>query len=456
MNRFLPRIAIAALALALLSIPSAPAAYADDQPDGDVTWSMRPSDGAGEDGRAWIERELEPGESVVEHLLVRNLSASTVTFRLSAADGYFTETGRFNMLTADQESVGVGTWIELPDEVEVPSGGDAIVPFTITVPDDATPGDHPGGVASSIRTSSNGEFGIESRVGFRVMTRVTGELAPSLAVESTGTFTGSWNPFDPGRLDIGYTIDNTGNTRLAVAPQVAASALFGLVSFTVAGEPIAEMAPGESRSGTVRVSSVWPLFAYSTKVVASATGVSDELAAGETASASAASVVVAIPWAQLAAIALAALLIWLMWRDRRRRERLVSALIEQARQEGRESVSAGSARSSRRGAPVIVLVVLLAIALPVGGAPPASAADDADLRGPHGVVIHVEIARTPEVAPVAPVAPPAQVDRDVSLPRPNAPDFTALAGIGLAVMGVGAAAYVVSTRLRSPGRGSAP
>ena len=342
MNRLLHRIATAALAIAVLAIPTTPAAYADDQPDGDVTWMMRPSDGVGEDGRAWIERELEPGASVVEHLLVRNLSASPVTFQLSAADGYFTETGRFNMLTSDQDSVGAGTWIDIPDEVEVPSGGDVIVPFTLTVPDDATPGDHAAGVASSIRSSSNGEVGIESRVGFRVMTRVSGELAPSLAVASAGAFAGSWNPFDPGRLDADYVIENTGNTRLSVAPQIQASALFGLVSFTMSGEPIGEMAPGESRSGTVRVSSVWPLFAYSTTVVASGAPVSDELATTEAVSGSASSLVIAVPWSQLAALALTALLLWMLWRDRRRREGVVAARIERARQEGREAVLAGS------------------------------------------------------------------------------------------------------------------
>lgn len=345
MLRLLRRAAIAAVALSALLLSSAPAAHAADQSDGDVTWMVRPSDGTGEDGRSWIELELDPGESVDEHLLVRNLSPSTVTFHLSAADGYFTDTGRFNMLTSDRESVDAGTWIDIQDTVEVPSGGDVIVPFTLTVPDNATPGDHPAGVAAAIRSGSDGEVGIESRVGFRVMTRVTGELAPSLAAEASGSYSGSWNPFDAGRLDVDYAVENTGNTRLSVAPQITVSALFGLVSFTTAGESIVEIAPGESRSATVSFPSAWPLFVYSADVVAAATAVPDELAAGDVVPVEASSLVVAMPWPQLVTLAIALLLLWLLWRDRRRRERIIEARVERARQEERDAAAGAPQRA---------------------------------------------------------------------------------------------------------------
>ncbi len=79
---------------------------------------VRPSDGVGEDGRSWVEAELAPGDTFEEHLLVRNLSADAVTFHLTAADGYFTDNGRFTMLTADRPSVDAGTWIQIPAEIE--------------------------------------------------------------------------------------------------------------------------------------------------------------------------------------------------------------------------------------------------------------------------------------------------------------------------------------------------
>ncbi len=350
MNRLLSRTAIAASVTALVALLSLPtsAASAAASPDEDVTWMVRPSDGVGEDGRAWIELELGPGETTEEHLLVRNLSASTVTFGLTAADGYFTETGRFNMLTSDRESTDAGTWIDIPNEVEVASGADVIVPFTLTVPDNATPGDHPAGVAASIISGSDGQVGIESRIGFRVMTRVAGELRPALSAEASGTYTGSWNPFDAGRLDVGYVVENSGNTRLSVTPEVTVSALFGLVSYQMAGEPIAEMAPGESRVGTVRVPSAWPLFFFSATVDASGSGVGEDASAGEPTTAEASAGIVAIPWSQFAAITLAGLLAGLLWRDRRRRERIVSERLHEAHEQGRAAAIADSRTESAR------------------------------------------------------------------------------------------------------------
>lgn len=338
MSRFLRALLSAVFAFLMASAFAAPAAAASspapgDDGDGSVTWMVRPSDGIGEDGRAWVELDLDPGETAREHLLVRNLSTSAVTFRLTAADGYFTETGRFNMLTSDKESVDAGTWIEIQAQVDVAPGADVIVPFTITVPENATPGDHPAGIAASIRSGEGEQVGVESRVGFRVMTRVTGELAPSAAATVSGVYSGSINPFDAGRIDVGYTVENTGNTRLSILPRVSVSALFGLVSFAVEGEEIVEIAPGESRAAEVSLASVWPLFAYTADVTATLVPVGDDVAAGEVDPASAQTVVVAIPWPQLVTIAIAIVLLWLIWRDRRRRDEKVAELVAQARQD---------------------------------------------------------------------------------------------------------------------------
>jgi hypothetical protein len=97
-----------------------------------------------------------------------------VTLRISAADGYFQENGRFSMLPSDKESVDAGLWIEVQDEVTVGAGETVIVPFTTTVPENATPGDHAAGIAASVLSQQVEEdgamAGVESRVGFRVMT----------------------------------------------------------------------------------------------------------------------------------------------------------------------------------------------------------------------------------------------------------------------------------------------
>ena len=308
-----------AVAVALGSAVSPAVASNGDTDDGAITWMVRPSDGVGEDGRSWVELTLEPGEAVQEYLLVRNLSPEAVTFTLSAADGYFTDTGRFTMLTSNEPSTDAGTWITIQDSVEVLGGDEVIVPFTVSVPQNATPGDHAAGVAASIRSGGDDTVGVESRIGFRVMTRVTGELTPSASAAITGTYSGAWNPMDPGRLDLDYTLTNTGNTRLSVRSQITAAALFGLVTFTVAGEEVVEFAPGETREGRVTLPAVWPLFVYTTDLVATSTPVSDAPSPADGTTASAASSVAAVPWSQAVVIAVGAALLRWLWVDRRRR-----------------------------------------------------------------------------------------------------------------------------------------
>jgi len=179
-------VAAAAAALALVATAAPTPAHAAE--DGTITWSVRPADEHGPDGRSWVEQELDPGASVVEHLAVRNLSNEIVTFGLVAADGYFTDKGRFSMLPAGEESIDAGTWINVAESVTVEAGQTVVVPFSVTVPERAEPGDHAAGIAASIRSVQSAEgtqLGVESRVGFRVMTRVAGELAPSLDIAAT-------------------------------------------------------------------------------------------------------------------------------------------------------------------------------------------------------------------------------------------------------------------------------
>lgn len=326
-----------AIAWAVTGAGSAVAGSEEDDQTGSLTWSVRPGDANGPDGRSWVELTLDPGHSVTEHLVIVNHSRQPATFTLSAADGYFTDTGRFNMLPSDRASTGAGTWIQMQDSVALEAGQSAIVPYTITVPEDATPGDHPAGVAASI-LASDGAIGIESRVGFRVMTRVTGELAPSLAVTATARYAGSLNPFEPGRIRVDYRIENTGNVRLGAAPQITATGPLGAFPTTRDAEPIAELAPGEHRDGSLVIRSRWPVFAYTVDVTATATPVDTGVPVVTADPTTTTVAVAAIPWPQLAALAIAILLAALWVRGRQHRQRELERLVEQAREEARAEV----------------------------------------------------------------------------------------------------------------------
>jgi len=450
LSRITAVLAVFVLFVAVVLMSASPSWAADDTggsgTGGSVTWMVRPSDGVGEDGRSWIELDLDPGESVQEHLLVRNLSREAQTFRLTAADGYFTDNGRFNMLTSDRESADAGMWITIPDQVMVASGADVVVPFTVTVPENATPGDHAAGVAAAIRSGSSDQVGVESRVGFRVMTRVTGDLAPAAAATVDGSYEGTWNPFETGRLSIGYTVSNTGNTRLSIAPRLTATTLFGLVSFEVSGDDVAEIAPGESRTSTIAIPSVWPLFAYTAMVTATPTMIGADAQPVPVAAATATTTIGAIPWPQLVVIALAALIVWWLWRDRRHRDAKIAALVEQARQKIREeSADRQHAEVPARRFEVggAAVAFLLAAMLAFGSvAQPAQAVASAEPPTESGtVVIHVEITGRSPV--------PDGLPGTGALPATGGMDPAPLAWGGSVALALGAVLLVGARRIRN-------
>jgi hypothetical protein len=310
-------------------IGAAAAASTDTtSPNGEaVTWSVAPSSVDGPDKRSWVERTIEPGETVTEYLAIRNLGTATTTFSLDAADGYFTDTGRFNMLQAGETSTDAGTWISVDDDVTVAAGETEIVPFTIAVPSNATPGDHAAGVAASVSsvgtTSDGAQIGVDSRIGFRVLTQVAGELAPAMAVSGmTADYEPSWNPFAPGELSIRYTAENAGNTQLSFDEKTAGTV-------TERGD----LFPGERREVVVEPSRVWPFGLISAEVVVHASVPTDDALA--VAPVTETVMVWAVPWVQLAVLAVAAAIVLAMIVARRRRKASIDRLIEEARAEGR-------------------------------------------------------------------------------------------------------------------------
>ncbi|WP_341976732.1 DUF916 domain-containing protein [Microbacterium sp. LWO13-1.2] len=334
MKRRSSRFARVACAAAVLAAAIAPAVWstsasADD--DQTVTWSVRPADESGPDGRAWAELELEPGETTTERMAVINLGDSAVTFSLASADGYLTESGRFNMLPSDEKSTRAGTWITLPSTVTVEPGATAVVPFLVEVPKNATPGDHAAGVAASIRSEGASEgaaVGVESRVGFRVMVRVAGDVAPGLEVHGAGEYITEWNPLNPGTVVVRYTLHNSGNVRLESSSAVEWNGR------TVSGETV-ELLPGDDRAVELHLRDVWPLGLLSVPLSVERAVVLPDGSREHIGPVMQTVSVSAIPWPQLLVLLSLVLMVGGMAFRGRRRRRQVETLVNAAREAGR-------------------------------------------------------------------------------------------------------------------------
>ncbi|WP_449385934.1 hypothetical protein [Cellulomonas soli] len=143
--------------------PSAPTAQVEPTPDpaASTTWTIEPADAQGPDGRISLRHTVDPGGSVSDHVSLTNFSTRAATFAVYAGDGVVNGSGDFDIRTDGVAEDG-GSWLTLGAVegsaprpagglvVEVPAGSSVLVPLTVAVPQDATPGDHPAGVVAEL------------------------------------------------------------------------------------------------------------------------------------------------------------------------------------------------------------------------------------------------------------------------------------------------------------------
>ncbi|MEU8663030.1 WxL protein peptidoglycan domain-containing protein [Actinoplanes philippinensis] len=330
------RLAAAALTLATLTIP-APAHAADDA----LTWSVSPSGPKGPNGRSALDYKLDPGATVTDHVAVTNHSKQPVTLRLYAQDAYTTPGGGFDLRAGNTAPTDAGRWITLDrDRITVPATARIVLPFTLTVPADATPGDHAAGVVASLATEAGDAAGrrvsVDHRVGSRVHLRVTGALRPSLTVTDVRIDTAtSWHPLRLPRVTATFTVANTGNVRLTGAPSARVEGPFGLGARAATAPALPEILPGGALTTTVVLDAVPPLFREHLIVDVQPATADGRAIDPAPVRALSEHTVRLTPWPQLALAALAIVLVLGLLLARRRSRRRMRAALAAAEQRGR-------------------------------------------------------------------------------------------------------------------------
>ncbi|MEV6553741.1 DUF916 domain-containing protein [Streptomyces sp. NPDC051597] len=306
--------AVIAAAVAALAAPGAPARAADNG-----NWAVFPVS-SGADRRPYFYLSASPGTTLTDQVTVTNKTAAPMTFRLYGADAYNTERdGGFAVRTQREPQHGVGAWTRTGrPAVTVPAHASVTVPFTLTVPADAEPGDHPGALVALDEKVAAGRgdlaMGVRQAVGARVYLRVTGPTVPALAVEDVTL--AQHRPLVPGtgtsRTTISYTLHNRGNVTLDPKVELRATGLFGrtLLSRALTKVP-AELLPGQK----VRLTEPWAgspqLDRGDVRLTASAKGVTGSGGAS----------FLALPWPAVAVLVAALAAGILGWRLRRARGR---------------------------------------------------------------------------------------------------------------------------------------
>jgi hypothetical protein len=208
------RLAAAALAACgatlMTALVTAPLAHAADS----TNYGIRPADSPDH-----FRLELAPGAVTERTTVVSNRSPNTVTFKVYAADATTTPQGGFALQSNAAPRTGVGAWVHLPiGSVTVKPGSQVEVPFRLTVPEHATPGDYTGGILiepppragkpAEVGNQTAVQLNIVERVGVRVYLRVAGVAVPKL---SAGPLTATKTGRD---LEFAVTVKNTGNVVL--------------------------------------------------------------------------------------------------------------------------------------------------------------------------------------------------------------------------------------------------
>ncbi|ADU10222.1 protein of unknown function DUF916 cell surface putative [Micromonospora sp. L5] len=315
----------AALAAALLAVLLGPPAAGEAAPrpapsadPGAVRWAVQPSGPGGPTGRNYFTYDLAPGDSVTDHVGVTNLGDRPLTFAVYGTDAYTTTDGAFALLPSDRAATDVGAWIGVERRSwTVQPGRRADIPFRLTVPRNATPGDHTGGVIAAVAqdgvTADGQRVRLDQRIAARVYLRVAGEVRPAVTVESVRVgYDTPLNPIGRADLTVTYRIRNSGNVRVGGTGAVVVAGPGGWTLSRTSPVDLPELLPGAEFTVTERVTGVPPALRLTATVDLAPTTVDTALPPVQrTAS------VWAPPWLLIAALAAAGA--WLYLRRRRRR-----------------------------------------------------------------------------------------------------------------------------------------
>jgi hypothetical protein len=347
--------AAVALAALLFAAPQGAAAAAEGDERGEgTTWALAPATDGAADGRVSLRHEIAPGDRIEDAVLLTNFSPHAATFSIYPSDGLVAADGSFDLLPPGEPPVGGGTWIDLgliqgsdqdpdpgtPVSVTVDAGASIVVPLTISIPDDAGPGDHPAGIVAQFVPDETSQVQVANRVGVRTHIRVDGPVVASIEAERvTVDYVPSFNPFAPGTVRVTYDLVNTGNVRLGAEGTAVVAGPFGWLETSQATE-VREVLPGESTSATASLN-VWPMLLGFGAVDVTAQIVGDDRIEQLPPTSTQPFTVWTVPWAQSALLVLIALIVVLAVHRRRRTRRRVQQMIESAVAEAERDRSAG-------------------------------------------------------------------------------------------------------------------
>jgi len=273
----LHRIKVLAICGLILSLLTAPIIGSSSALAADSTgFSGAPSDGTTVDTtRSSFDYQVDAGQKLEDYLYVTNSGTIAQTFTVAAADAFTGNDGAFGFYASDAKMTDVGSWVTFSNQknqikITLPPADGVVVPFTLTVPENASAGDHVGGILVSATTAGNGQVKIERRVGTRLYARVRGDINPAFSIANmVARYEPTLNPFD-GTMYVSFSMQNTGNISLSADAITKVSGIFGIPLGAEKTIKVPELLPGLGRDVTLKINGIgqWAIFTPTVKMKA--------------------------------------------------------------------------------------------------------------------------------------------------------------------------------------------
>ena len=190
---------------------------------GGFDFGVRPWASPGAPVRSAFTFDVAPGQTVSDRVEIVNSGNAPKPFFVYASDAYTTEIGGgFALHLRTDPPRDAAAWATLPvTQYTVPALSAAVVPFQITAPPDATPGDHTAAiVAEEVVPPATLDHGAGvvpvHRVAARLYLRVQGPIHPALQIERLTV--SRREPVLPyltghGSTTVTFSLVNVGNVR---------------------------------------------------------------------------------------------------------------------------------------------------------------------------------------------------------------------------------------------------
>jgi hypothetical protein len=321
------------------------AAHAEDTQG----FSGAPADGDHSDPtRTRYSFSAEPGQTINDFYYIENSGTVAQDISVYATDAFNAADGAFSLLGSTIPATGIGTWVTIdgaPREVvTLAPQSSKVVAITISVPPNARPGDHVGGIIASA-VGSDGQVKLERRVASRLYIRISGELQPGLTVGGlTANYQPDLNPFN-GKVILTYTVKNTGNIALGGNSASSVSGLFGVSLSGIARSSIPELLPDGTHEVTTEVPGVWQWVWMNVKSSLVGIDSNEAMRSGAMPTSEREASTWAVPWALLVLVMTAGFIVLYIRFSRQNNERRSQQWIEYTEAEARLRARAESTES---------------------------------------------------------------------------------------------------------------